>query len=109
MIQCITIILNLQFATKFDILRKNRKRSLYYAVLRAIQDDPTRNDSVKPTRIQFLVGTSYDKLTVYLDELKEKKFVKLDPIIITEKWKKFIREYNKINELTIKLGLKFIG
>lgn len=88
---------------------KRSKMELYYAVLSAIQDDSTHNYSVKPTRIQFLVGTSYDKLTVYLDELKEKKLVKLNPIIITEKGKKFIREYNKINELTIKLGLKFIG
>ena len=87
---------------------KRSKMELYYAVLRAIQDDSIYNKSVKPTRIQFLVGTSYDKLTMYLDELNKKKLVKLDPIIITEKGKKFIHEYNKINEMTIKLGLKFI-
>lgn len=87
---------------------KRSKLELYYAVLCAIQDDQTHNKDVKPTRVQFLVGTSYDKLTVYLDELKEKKLVKLDPITITEKGKKFIREYNKINEMTMKLGLKFI-
>jgi predicted transcriptional regulator len=87
---------------------KRSKMELYYAVLRAIQDESIHNKSVKPTRIQFLVSTSYDKLTLYLDELEEKKLVKLSPIIITEKGKKFIREYNKINEMTIKLGLKFI-
>ncbi len=88
---------------------KRSKLELYYAVLCAIRDDLTHNKDVKPTRIQFLVGTSYDKLTVYLDELEEKKLVKLNPIIITEKGKKFIREYNKINEMTVKLGLKFIS
>ena len=87
---------------------KRSKIELYYAVLRAIRDDSIHNRSVKPTRIQFLVGTSYNKLTLYLDELKEKKLVKLNPIIITEKGKKFIHEYNKINEMTTKLGLKFI-
>ncbi len=87
---------------------KRSKIELYYAVLRAIRDDSIHNRSVKPTRIQFLVGTSYDKLTLYLDELKDKKLVKLNPIIITEKGKKFIHEYNKINEMTTKLGLKFI-
>ena len=87
---------------------KRSKMELYYAVLHAIQDDSIHNKSVKPTRIQFLVGTSYDKLTLYLDELEEKKLVKLNPIIITEKGKKFIHEYNKINEMTTKLGLKFI-
>jgi len=87
---------------------KRSKMELYFAVLCAIQDDSIHNKSVKPTRIQFLVGTSYDKLITYLDELKEKKLVKLDPIIVTEKGKKFIREYNKINEMTTKLGLKFI-
>lgn len=87
---------------------KRSKMELYYAVLRAIRDDSIHNKSVKPTRIQFLVGTSYDKLTLYLDELEGKKLVKLNPIIITEKGKKFIHEYNKINEMTTKLGLKFI-
>lgn len=87
---------------------KRSKLELYYAVLRAIQDDQTHNKDVKPTRIQFLVGTSYDKLIVYLDNLEEKKLVKLNPIIITEKGKKFIREYHKINEMTMKLGLRFI-
>jgi predicted transcriptional regulator len=87
---------------------KRSKMELYYAVLYAIQDDLLHNKFVRPTRIQFLVGTSYDKLTVYLDELKEKKLVKLNPIIVTEKGKKFIREYNKINEMTTKLGLKFM-
>lgn len=88
---------------------KRSKMELYYAVLYAIQYDSIHNKSVKPTRIQFLVGTSYDKLTLYLNELKEKKLVKLNPIIITEKGKKFLHEYNKINEMTTKLGLKFIG
>ncbi|MCE9618155.1 MAG: transcriptional regulator [Nitrosarchaeum sp.] len=87
---------------------KRSKMELYYAVLCAIRDELTDNKYVKPTRIQFLVGTSYDKLILYLDELEVKKLVKLDPITITEKGKKFVREYDKINEMTIKLGLKFI-
>ena len=88
--------------------QKRNKIELYYAVLRAIRDDQIHNKYVRPTRIQFLSGTSYEKLILYLDEMKEKKLVKLDPIIITKKGEEFMREYTKINQMTEKLGLKFI-
>ncbi|MGQ0606723.1 MAG: winged helix-turn-helix domain-containing protein [Candidatus Nitrosotenuis sp.] len=87
---------------------KRNKIELYHAVLHAIRDDLIYNESAKPTRIQFLSGTSYDKLIIHLKELEEKKLVTMDPITITEKGQKFLQEYDKINEMTKKLGLKFL-
>lgn len=87
---------------------KRSRLELYYAVLDAMRMDLINNDIVKPTRIQFLVGTSYDKLTTYITELEKKKLVTIEPLLITEKGQKFLKEYDKIEDLTKKLGIKFL-
>ena len=69
---------------------KRSKMELYYAVLNAIRQDMDSNNSVKATRIQFLIGTSYDKLMNYFIDLEEKKLIKTNPIIITDKGKKLL-------------------
>lgn len=88
---------------------KRNKIELYYAVLNAIRQDLDSNQSAKPTRIQFLVGTSYDKLMTYFDDLEARKLVTLNPIVITEKGKKFLQEYDKVDRTIKKLGLKFFN
>ena len=87
---------------------KRNKLELYNAVLDAIRNDLIDNKTSKPTRVQFMVGTSYDKLIEYLDELEKKKLVTLQPLRVTEKGKKFLQEYDKINELITKFGVKFL-
>ncbi|NDF29276.1 MAG: transcriptional regulator [Nitrososphaeria archaeon] len=94
---------------KMNSKEKRSKMELYYAVLNAIREDITNNQSVRPTRIQFLIGTSYDKLMTYFDDLEDKKLIKTNPITMTEKGKKFLQEYDKINETVKKLGLKFFS
>lgn len=86
---------------------KRNRMELYYAVLNAIRIELIDNEVARPTRIQFLVGTSYDKLTTYFTELKIKNLITIDPLLVTEKGKKFLKEYDRINELTKKLGIKF--
>lgn len=87
---------------------KRNRLELYYAVLDAIRMDLVDNETARPTRIQFLVGTSYDKLTTYFEELEKKKLIITEPLTVTEKGQKFLREYDKINELTKKLGIRFL-
>lgn len=86
---------------------KRNRLELYYAVLDAIRIDLTDNELARPTRIQFLVGTSYDKLITYFEELEKKSLITTEPLMITDKGRKFLKEYDKINELTKKLGIRF--
>ncbi len=60
--------------SRVSINEKRNRLELYYSILCAIHDEQENNKNVKPTRVQFLAGTSYDKLTNYLEELKEKKY-----------------------------------
>ena len=91
----------------FRSVAKDRrsKLQLYYDIISAIVEDNQNNDSVSPTRIQFKCNTSYDKLTKYLEEMKERHIIaKEKSIKITEKGMKFHHDYSKINELILNIS-----
>ena len=79
---------------------RRSKIQLYYDIVSAIVEDSQNNDSVSPTRIQFKCNTSYDKLTKYLEEIKERQIIEKEKTIrITDKGMKFHQDYSKINSL----------
>ena len=81
---------------------RRSKIQLYYDIVSAIVEDSQNNDSVSPTRIQFKCNTSYDKLTKYLEEMKDRQIIAQEKSIrITEKGMKFHHDYSKINELIL--------
>ena len=79
--------------------REKRTRiQLYFDIISAI----IQEEDISPTRIQFKCNTSYDKLTKYLDEMKERQIIAQEKsIIVTEKGMKFHHDYSKINELIL--------
>ena len=81
---------------------RRSKIHLYYDIVSAIEEDSQNNDAVSPTRIQLKCNTSYDKLTKYLEEMKDRQIIEKEkPIKITEKGMKFHQDYSKINELIL--------
>mgnify|MGYP003768539635 FL=1 len=81
---------------------RRSKIQLYYDIVSAIVEDSQNNDSVSPTRIQFKCNTSYDKLTKYLEEMKERQIIAQEKSIkLTDKGMKFHHDYSKINELIL--------
>ena len=81
---------------------RRSKIQLYYDIVSAIVEDSQNNDSVSPTRIQFKCNTSYDKLTKYLEEMKDRQIIAQEKSIrVTEKGMKFHQDYSKINELIL--------
>ena len=65
---------------------RRSKIQLYYDIVSAIVEDSQNNDSVSPTRIQFKCNTSYDKLTKYLEEMKERQIIAREKSIkVTDK------------------------
>ena len=64
------------------------------------------NDSISPTRIQFKCNTSYDKLTRYLEEMKNKEIIESNEIKVTDKGRQFHKDYSKINDLIQELSIQ---
>ena len=83
---------------------------LYNDILKAITNEITNDDSsvAKPTRVQLRCNLAYDKLARYLDELESKKMILQNPLMITEKGKDFLQDYDRISNFVLEMGIKYL-
>ncbi|NOJ27119.1 MAG: transcriptional regulator [Nitrososphaera sp.] len=79
---------------------------IYNDILSAINTELI-NGEAKPTRVQSLSNLAYDKLVRYLDELESKKMIIQDPLKITEKGQDFLRDYDRIKDFLLEMGVKY--
>ena len=87
---------------------KRHKLQLFYAILCAIEEDVTVNQIARPTRVQHHSRLSYDKMMNHLIELEEKEMIYRTGeglVSITNKGKKFIRQYDELINLIESAGL----
>ena len=68
------------------------------------------DDSVeaKPTRVQLRSNLAYDKLARYLDDLENKKMTLQSPLLITEKGRDFLQDYDRISNFVLEMGIKYL-
>ncbi len=73
-------------------------------------DEITNDDDrvAKPTRVQLRSNLAYDKLARYLDELENKKMVLQSPLMITEKGRDFLQDYDRISNFILEMGIKYL-
>ena len=83
---------------------------LYNDILKAIMNEITNyDDSVaKPTRVQLRSNLAYDKLVRYLDELESKKMILKTPLLITDKGRDFLQDYDRISNFVVEMGIKYL-
>ena len=83
---------------------------LYNDILKAIMDEITNDDDrvAKPTRVQLRSNLAYDKLARYLDELESKKMILQSPLMITEKGRDFLQDYDRISNFVLEMGIKYL-
>jgi predicted transcriptional regulator len=83
---------------------------LYNDILKAIVEEITNDDNrlAKPTRVQLRCNLAYDKLARYLDELENKKMILQSPLLITEKGRDFLQDYDRISNFVLEMGIKYL-
>jgi predicted transcriptional regulator len=83
---------------------------LYNDILKAIVEEITNDDGgvAKPTRVQLRSNLAYDKLARYLDELENKKMILQGPLLITEKGRDFLQDYDRISNFILEMGIKYL-
>ena len=83
---------------------------LYNDILKAITEELTNDDDsvAKPTRVQLHSNRAYDKLARYLDELENKKMIIQSPLLITERGRDFLQDYDKISNFVLEMGVKYL-
>jgi predicted transcriptional regulator len=88
---------------------RRNKLELYNDILKAIGGETTNDDSVAiPTRVQLRCNLAYDKLTRYLDELENRKMILQSPLLITEKGRDFLQDYDRISNFVQEMGIKYL-
>ena len=96
----------------YESMNKRDRRGrleIYYDVLHSIQRESTNIGVIKPTRLQYGSNLSYDKLTKYLQELKNKDMIeKNEGIKIIDRGRKFLEEYCGVRQEIKRLGLEFL-
>ena len=83
---------------------------LYNDILKAIVEEIIKDDGgvAKPTRVQLRSNLAYDKLARYLDELENKKMILQSPLLITEKGRDFLQDYDRISNFILEMGIKYL-
>jgi predicted transcriptional regulator len=83
---------------------------LYNDILKAIMNEIANYDDTvaKPTRVQLRSNLAYDKFVRYLDELESKKMILKTPLLITEKGRDFIQDYDRISDFVLEMGIKYL-
>ncbi|NHI89233.1 MAG: DUF4364 family protein [Candidatus Thorarchaeota archaeon] len=80
-------------------------------MMRAIQNEG--EEGAGPTKILYAANLSHDRLTQYLDELKEKELIKEENsdnenrvYFLTEKGREFLREFVRIERFSEAFGIE---
>ena len=86
---------------------RRNKLEIYYSILNSIRSEAAYGE-VKPTRIQFLSNMSYDKISKYFDELESNEMISKQPLVLTNKGKAFLIDYEKVHDFMVKIGIKYL-
>jgi predicted transcriptional regulator len=83
---------------------------LYNDILKAIVEEITNDDDsmAKHTRVQLRSNLAYDKVAKYLDELEDKEMILQSPLLITEKGRDFLQDFDRISNFIFEMGIKYL-
>ncbi|RLI97221.1 MAG: hypothetical protein DRO99_03275 [Candidatus Aenigmatarchaeota archaeon] len=92
---------------------KHKRRSKMHILLDMLMTIERKGGTAKPTHILYGANLSHKRLKDYLDFLMEKEFIEEVDVKgrqyyrITAKGSSFIREFEKIEELSSAFGIPF--
>ena len=85
-----------------------RDKLKIYGDLLSIIHGEAKTEKVVLTRIQLKTNVPFDRLKVYLTELKELGLIIDEPTLaLTEKGKQFIKEYETVLDFMKRMGLTY--
>jgi predicted transcriptional regulator len=87
---------------------KRNKLEIYNDILSAIKLELSDGEA-KPTRVQSKSNLAYDKLMRYLGELEGRAMITQEPLMITEKGRDFLQDYDRIEGFLEEMGLKYLA
>lgn len=88
-------------------LARRDKMKIYADMLSTIKTEARRGKIIL-TRIQQKTNVPFDRLKVYLSELRELGFIQIESSIeLTEKGHQYLAEYEKVLDFMKRMGLAY--
>jgi predicted transcriptional regulator len=87
--------------------RRRDRMKIYGDVLFIIKSE-AKKEKVVLTRIQLKTNVPFDRLKLYMSELKELGLIQDEPALkLTEKGKQYLREYESVLDFMKRMGLAY--
>jgi predicted transcriptional regulator len=86
---------------------KRNRMEIYNDILSALKQELNYGEA-RPTRIQSKSNLAYDRLTRYLRELETQEMITNDPLVITQKGRDFLQDYDRIKGFLEEMGIKYL-
>jgi len=85
-----------------------RDKLKIYGDLLSILNSEARREKIVLTRIQLRINVPFDRLKIYVAELKELGLIQDEPSLkLTEKGKQYLREYETVLDFMKRMGLTY--
>jgi predicted transcriptional regulator len=85
-----------------------RDKLKIYGDLLKVLNDESKNEKIVLTWVQTKINVPFDRLKKYISDLKELDLIEDEyTLILTEKGKQFLREYESVIEFMKRIGLTY--
>lgn len=85
-----------------------RDKLKIYGDLLSILNSEAKREKIVLTRIQLRINVPFDRLKIYVAELKELGLIQDEPSLkLTEKGKQYLREYETVLDFMKRMGLTY--
>lgn len=85
-----------------------RDKLKIYGDLLSILHSETKREKVVLTRIQLKTNVPFDRLKIYIADLKELDLIMEEPSLqLTDKGKQYLREYETVLDFMKRMGLTY--
>ena len=88
---------------------KRNRLELYYHTVNAVKKELDFGSNITYTKVQLSIGTSYNKMIEYIEELVKYGLILTNPLEITPKGEAFLNRYESIHKMTKQIDVDFFS
>jgi predicted transcriptional regulator len=85
-----------------------RDKLKIYGDLLSILNQENTKEKIVLTRIQMRLNVPFDRLKSYITELENLGLIEKETLLVTEKRKEYLREYDKVLDFMRRMGIAYM-
>jgi len=86
----------------------SRDKLKIYGDLLSILNQENTKEKIVLTRIQMRLNVPFDRLKSYITELENLGLIEKETLLVTEKGKEYLREYDKVLDFMRRMGIAYM-